>query len=272
MMTRNTVYPEIKRFSETGLGLMTQCMLAKHVFQAKVTYCANLSLKINVKLGGTNLHCNPATELAVIGAGLPTMVFGADVTHSGPGSSGSGNSIAAVVASMDKLFTDYRCSIRMQFGRVEIIEELHSMATELFIQFRERWKVLPKRLLFYRDGVSAGEMDIVVRTEISALKKAAAELGNPEMAVTFLCVNKRHHVKFFPTQREDMDKSKNALAGTCIDSGVTHPFEYDFFLNSHAGLLGTSRSSHYHVLFDVFSRVFILSCRKLALRPTLFRK
>jgi hypothetical protein len=29
MMGRNTVYPEIKRYAETNMGVMTQCMLAK---------------------------------------------------------------------------------------------------------------------------------------------------------------------------------------------------------------------------------------------------
>jgi eukaryotic translation initiation factor 2C len=35
-----------------------------------------------------------------------------------------------------------------------------------------------------------------------------------------------------------------------VDSKIVHPVEYDFYLNSHAGIQGTSRPAHYHVLHD----------------------
>lgn len=33
-------------------------------------------------------------------------------------------------------------------------------------------------------------------------------------------------------------------AGTVVDGAITHPFEFDFYLNSHAGIQGTSRQGH----------------------------
>ncbi|CAF4203061.1 unnamed protein product, partial [Adineta steineri] len=44
---------------------------------------------------------------------------------------------------------------------------------------------------------------------------------------------------------------KNVKAGTVVDShDVTHAIHYDFYLNSHHGALGTSRPTHYYVLYD----------------------
>ena len=39
-------------------------------------------------------------------------------------------------------------------------------------------------------------------------------------------------------------------AGTVVDRDIVHPSEHSFYLMSHSGLLGTSRPTHYHVIFD----------------------
>ena len=84
--------------------------------------------------------------------------------------------------------------------------------------------------------------------------EACTRLGiNPMPKFTVLVVAKRHHVRFFPRRPEEAgqgDKSGNVPAGTVVDSEITNPAEFDFYLQSHGGLLGTSRPAHYNVLLD----------------------
>lgn len=63
--------------------------------------------------------------------------------------------------------------------------------------------------------------------------------------------------RFKPQNDNDGDRSGNAPAGTVVDKDLGHPTEFDFYLQSHGGLLGTSRSSHYSVR-NVFTFSFNL--------------
>jgi len=101
------------------------------------------------------------------------------------------------------------------------------------------------------DGVSEGQFKQVLEQEVPRLKAAFADAGlGGKIKLTVIVVGKRHHVRFFPTAQNFSDKSGNCRAGTVIDKDVTHPTEFDFYLQSHAGLLGTSRPAHYNVLLD----------------------
>ena len=59
-----------------------------------------------------------------------------------------------------------------------------------------------------------------------------------------------HPRLFCADKKEQSGKSGNIPAGTTVDIGITHPTEFDFYLCSHQGIQGTSRPSHYHVLWD----------------------
>lgn len=73
---------------------------------------------------------------------------------------------------------------------------------------------------------------------------------NPPPKITVIVVGKRHHVRFFPMSASEADRSGNCPAGTVVDRDVTNPAEFDFYLQSHGGLLGTSRPAHYNILLD----------------------
>lgn len=53
------------------------------MIQAKKQYCANICLKINVKLGGMNSFISPSQVPFI--TDRPTILMGADVSHPGPG-------------------------------------------------------------------------------------------------------------------------------------------------------------------------------------------
>ncbi|KAL0441175.1 UNVERIFIED_CONTAM: protein argonaute 1 [Sesamum radiatum] len=86
------------------------------------------------------------------------------------------------------------------------------------------------------------------------MNKACASLEpNYQPTVTFVVVQKRHHTRLFANNHHDrhaVDRSGNILPGTVVDSKICHPTEFDFYLCSHAGIQGTSRPAHYHVLWD----------------------
>ncbi|PPR81225.1 hypothetical protein GOBAR_AA39489 [Gossypium barbadense] len=48
----------------------------------------------------------------------------------------------------------------------------------------------------------------------------------------------------------DGGSPNNMLHGTVIDNKVCHPNNNDFYLGTHAGMIGITRQTHYHVLLD----------------------
>ncbi|CAK8538743.1 unnamed protein product [Lathyrus sativus] len=263
-----SLYGDLKRICETDLGVVSQCCLTKHVFKMSKQYLANVSLKINVKVGGRNTVLVDALShsIPIVGE-KPTIIFGADVTHPHPGEDSS-PSIAAVVASQDwPEITKYAGLVCAQAHRQELIQDLFKqwqdpvrgtvtggMIKELLISFRRETGRRPQRIIFYRDGVSEGQFYQVLLFELDAIRKACASLEpNYLPTVTFVVVQKRHHTRLFANDSRDkssVDRSGNILPGTVVDSKICHPTEFDFYLCSHAGIQGTSRPAHYHVLWD----------------------
>ncbi|CAI0465726.1 unnamed protein product [Linum tenue] len=263
-----TLYGDLKRICETDLGLISQCCLTKHVFKISKQYLANVSLKINVKMGGRNTVLLDAISCRIpLVSDIPTIIFGADVTHPENGEDSS-PSIAAVVASQDwPEVTKYAGLVCAQAHRQELIQDLYKtwqdpvrgtvsggMIRDLLISFRKATGQKPLRIIFYRDGVSEGQFYQVLLYELDAIRKACASLEpNYQPPVTFIVVQKRHHTRLFANNHRDRsstDKSGNILPGTVVDTKICHPSEFDFYLCSHAGIQGTSRPAHYHVLWD----------------------
>ncbi|EGW01092.1 Protein argonaute-4, partial [Cricetulus griseus] len=177
----------------------------------------------------------------------PVIFLGADVTHP-PAGDGKKPSIAAVVGSMDGHPSRYCATVRVQTSRQEIaqellysqevVQDLTSMARELLIQFYKSTRFKPTRIIYYRGGVSEGQMKQVAWPELIAIRKACISLEEDyRPGITYIVVQKRHHTRLFCADKtERVGKSGNVPAGTTVDSTITHPSEFDFYLCSHAGI------------------------------------
>nr|GEY99792.1 hypothetical protein [Tanacetum cinerariifolium] len=154
-------YGLVKRVLETDLGIVSQCW-------------------------GTNSIL--ARPIPII-TELPTIIFGADVTHPQP-----------VKDSSSSIATPHR---------QEIIEDLYSSYVDA------KKGVVHTSMI--RDGVSEGQFNEVLLHEMDKIPKACVSLEENYLPrVTFIVVQKRHHTRLFPANHNDRsntDKSGNILPG-----------------------------------------------------------
>ncbi|KAI9188355.1 Protein argonaute-2 [Blastocladiella emersonii ATCC 22665] len=249
------LYAEVKRVGDIELGCPTQCLVQAKIDRANGQYWANVVLKINVKVLGTGAAAPNTTNFALAQSKYfgtdSVMLIGADVSHPAPGAGHA--SLASMVASMDpKCAGRYSAEVRAQPSRQEEIADVRGMFAALLRRYHTaNNKTFPKKIVFYRDGVSEGQFDIVLKGELEGIRSVLKKAGAYDQTrITFVTVQKRHHTRFFATNPSDNDRSGNLKAGLVVDTGVTHPTDFDFFLQSQAGLQGTSRPTRYVVLHD----------------------
>jgi eukaryotic translation initiation factor 2C len=181
------------------------------------------------------------------------MVVGADVSHPAPGAgSEQAASFAAITVSADPFFVKYMADVNTNGNRVEMVTT--SNIREHFGGMAMKWIQgigngrAPQRLLYIRDGVSEGQYKAVLDEEVRDLKEYFAQLsGGVVPAFTVVIAGKRHHVRFFP---ERGDRNGNPLPGTLVETGCTHPWEFDFYMCSHVAIKGTARPIHYHCIMN----------------------
>ncbi|KAK8581489.1 hypothetical protein V6N12_071710 [Hibiscus sabdariffa] len=226
------LYGPWKRKNLSEFGIVTQCMAPVKVNDQ---YLTNLLLKINAKLGGLNSMLTIERSIPMI-SNVPTIIMGMDVSHGSPGQSDV-PSIAAVVSSRQwPLISRYRAAVRTQSPKLEMIDSLFKpsgkedegiMREALLDFYTSSGKRKPDQIIIFRDGVSESQFNQVLNKELDQV------------------IEKNHHTKFFQQGSPD-----NVQPGTVIDNKVCHPKNNDFYLCAHAGMIGTTRPTHYHILLD----------------------
>ncbi|CAD5234908.1 unnamed protein product [Bursaphelenchus xylophilus] len=246
---KSPIYAELKRVGDTVFGIPTQCVKLPNVLKISAQTISNICLKVNSKLGGINSIVAPSLRPSLFNE--PVVFMGARVIHSGHDDFKKRPSIAAVVGSIDGHPCKYAATVRTQ-QREEFIVDMAHMVRELLVSFYKNTGFKPVRIVMFRDGISQSQTLNVLRQEIIALRKALLMLEkdyNP--GITYISVERTHHTRLFAVNPNDrIGRASNVPPGTVVDTTITQQDEYDFYLCSHAGIQGTSRPAHYHVLWD----------------------
>ncbi|PPS17171.1 hypothetical protein GOBAR_AA03404 [Gossypium barbadense] len=88
----------------------------------------------------------------------------------------------------------------------------------------------PDQIIIFRDGVSESQFNQVL---IKLLRLASSLTRSGTLKIVVI-----------------VGSPDNVLHGTVIDNKVCHPKNNDFYLGTHAGMIGITRQTHYHVLLD----------------------
>lgn len=251
---RGDGYAKVKQCAELECGILTQCVksstLTKKGYDQSTV--SNILLKVNAKLNGTNHKLHKDSKQPLMSK--PFMLIGADVTHPSPGQE-SIPSVVGVVSSHDRNGFQYNQCWRLQDPKQEMISDFDRILMEHLHYFEKKQNMLPQVILYFRDGVSEGQFQQVLHTELMAMYRGCAQYREGyKPKITFIVVQKRHHTRFFPPPNSglgrDDRKNNNVPAGTIVDKEITHPNENQFYLVSHQSIQGVARPTKYCLLND----------------------
>uniref|UniRef100_A0A8C6Q6P4 Piwi-like RNA-mediated gene silencing 1 n=1 Tax=Nothobranchius furzeri TaxID=105023 RepID=A0A8C6Q6P4_NOTFU len=136
----------------------------------------------------------------------------------------------------------------LQHQGQEIMDGLKTALSGALKDYHKFNNCLPARIIVYRDGVGDGQLQSVVNYEVSQIMDCIRSMEQdykPKLSV--VVVKKRISSRFFTYFQ---DRLTNPPPGTVIDTEVTRPEWYDFYIVSQAVRSGSVSPTHYNVVYD----------------------
>jgi len=247
---------------EQQLGIITQNVCADTAIAAaglgrdapKILTMQNIVHKTNVKLGGLNYDITVSDERHL---GDDELFLGFAVNYPGGGRGElteaspptiigyAANDLQEPIAFSGDFV--YQKAIRQ--GDLKAFE--FALDTVFGRYMRNRDGKPPKRVFVYRNGVSEGEMQYILKFEVPLIKKKIAEHLEGKSELVFLVVNKLHNVRLTPIDPKGKGaREQNIPQGVVVSRDITSPIFRDFYVAGHRAQQGTSKIPRYIVLYN----------------------
>ncbi|VDO19688.1 unnamed protein product [Heligmosomoides polygyrus] len=200
-------------------------------------------LQMNCKMGGALWKVHIPMKR--------TMIVGYDLYHD---STLRGKTIGACVATMDPEYTVFYSQTRPHENPTELGTNLgFFIRRALHRYFIKNNNTLPDRIFLYRDGVGDGQIPYVRDQEVTLVQQACEEAvtkarANHKIMLAFVIVTKKVNMRIFKGKPDSV--LSNPDPGTVVDTVVTRPERYDFYLVPQFVNQGTVTPVCYNVIFD----------------------
>ncbi|XP_049907034.1 piwi-like protein 1 isoform X2 [Epinephelus moara] len=236
---RKDKYDTVKKFLCVECPTPSQCVVSRTLSrpQALMTVATKIALQMACKMGGELWSVEvPLKQL---------MIVGIDCYHD---TLAGKRSIGALVASLNQTMSRWFSMCVLQHRGQEIMDGLKKALSAALKEYLKFNSCLPSRIIVYRDGVGDGQLHSVVNYEVSQIMDSIKSMGQDYMPkLSVVVVKKRIISRFFALNH---GKVTNPPPGTVVDTDVTRPEWYDFYIVSQAVRSGSLSPTHYNVVYD----------------------
>ncbi|EPB67888.1 piwi domain protein [Ancylostoma ceylanicum] len=203
-------------------------------------------LQMNCKMGGALWKVAIPLKKA--------MIVGYDLYHD---STLRGKTIGACVSTMDQDYTKFYSQTRPHENPTELGTNLGFFIRKaLYKYYTSNNRTLPEKIFLYRDGVGDGQIPYVKDQEVILVQQACAEAVQRaegiakdfKIKLAFIIVTKKVNMRIF--KGNPNSTLTNPDPGTVVDSVVTRPERYDFYLVPQYVNQGTVTPVCYNIIYD----------------------
>lgn len=174
------------------------------------------------------------------------MIVGFDVCHD---TNDKSKSYGAMVATLcpttasGKTHKYFSCVTPHSNG-TELSDSFALDITKALKSYFNENQILPSKIIIYRDGVGDGQIHQCLDHEVRMIEKTLKQIYDAKkipLHFGFIIVSKRINTRVFKN-------NDNPLPGTVVDSVITLPERFDFFLVSQMVRQGSVSPTSYNVI------------------------
>jgi len=223
----------------------SQCFLSKNLKnKGLMSIATQVIIQINAKLGGEPW----GVKIPVKGL----MVVGFDAYKGGK--AGPGKSVGALVSTTKgETYSTYFSTVSIHDSGDELCRNICADFTRCLQAYKSVNGNYPEMIIFFRDGVGDGQLQYVAKIEVDRVVAAIQECLHPKLApeeaplpkFAYIVTTKGSSSKFFKR-----DGNENPVPGTIVDSVITFPERYDFYLVPQAVRQGSVSPTSFNVIYD----------------------